>query len=144
MTAVIDRLDDMGKPAWIALMVLGFIVAWPVGLAILAYLIWSKRMGCRSYANDADRAAWFDQKRERWERKMSRWGMGSPSTGGSGFRPTGNRAFDEYRDETLKKLEAEADEFKAYLERLRMARDKQEFDQYMADRRKTEGEANPA
>ena len=39
-----DWLDDRGKGAWIAAMVLGFIVFWPVGLALLAYMIWSKRM----------------------------------------------------------------------------------------------------
>ncbi len=37
-------LDSKGKGAWIATMVLGFIFFWPVGLAILAYMIWSKRM----------------------------------------------------------------------------------------------------
>ena len=37
-------LDDKGKGAWIAAMVLGFIFFWPVGLALLAYMIWSKRM----------------------------------------------------------------------------------------------------
>ena len=38
--------DDIGKPAWITLMVLGFIIHWPIGLAILAYIIWSGRMNC--------------------------------------------------------------------------------------------------
>jgi len=37
-------LDDKGKPAWIATMVLGFIFVWPLGLAILFYMIWSGRM----------------------------------------------------------------------------------------------------
>ena len=37
-------LDERGKGAWIAAMVLGFILFWPVGLALLAYMIWSKRM----------------------------------------------------------------------------------------------------
>jgi len=37
-------LDDKGKGAWIAVMVLSFIFVWPVGLALLAYMIWSKRM----------------------------------------------------------------------------------------------------
>jgi len=37
-------LDDKGKAAWIAAMVLGFILFWPIGLALLAYMIWSKRM----------------------------------------------------------------------------------------------------
>ena len=39
-------LDSIGKPAWITAMVLGFIMVWPVGLAILFYMIWSGRMGC--------------------------------------------------------------------------------------------------
>ncbi len=40
------KLDEYGKPAWIALIVLGFIAFWPIGLAILAFTIWSGRMGC--------------------------------------------------------------------------------------------------
>ncbi|MEO1000343.1 MAG: DUF2852 domain-containing protein, partial [Pseudomonadota bacterium] len=41
-------LDARGKGAWIAAMVIGFILVWPIGLAILFYMIWSKRMGsCR-------------------------------------------------------------------------------------------------
>ena len=39
------KLDEFGKPAWIALIVLGFVVFWPLGLAILVYTIWSGRMG---------------------------------------------------------------------------------------------------
>ena len=38
MSEVVARIDDFGRPAWIALMVIGFIVFWPVGLAILATL----------------------------------------------------------------------------------------------------------
>ena len=37
------KLDDYGKPAWIAVMVAGFIVFWPLGLAILGYMVWSGR-----------------------------------------------------------------------------------------------------
>jgi hypothetical protein len=51
------------------------------------------------------------------------------------FSSTGNRAFDEYREETLRRLEEEADEFQTFLQRLRHAKDKAEFDQFMADRR---------
>jgi len=29
------RLDDIGKPAWIALMIAGFVVWWPIGLVTL-------------------------------------------------------------------------------------------------------------
>ena len=49
---------------------------------------------------------------------------------------SGNRAFDDYRSETLRRLEDEQREFVEYLDRLRQARDKQEFDQFMADRRR--------
>ena len=48
---------------------------------------------------------------------------------------SGNRAFDEYRAETLRRLEEEQKEFSAFLERLRFAKDKAEFDQFMDERR---------
>jgi Protein of unknown function (DUF2852) len=133
MTAVVKNLDDLGKPAWIAAMILGFILFWPLGLALLAYIIWSGRMSCTSYG------PWGENRRERWERKMAKWQgkMNAYSSGSNrGFAPTGNRAFDEYRDSMLKRLEDEASEFQDFLARLRMARDKQEFDQYMSDRQK--------
>jgi hypothetical protein len=51
------------------------------------------------------------------------------------MRPTGNRAFDEYRAEALRRLEEEAQEFQSFLERLRMAKDRAEFDDFMRERR---------
>ena len=59
-------------------------------------------------------------------------GSGSPGAAGP---PSGNRAFDEYRMETLRRLEEEQREFRDFLERLRFAKDKTEFDQFMAERR---------
>jgi hypothetical protein len=47
---------------------------------------------------------------------------------------SGNRAFDEYRTETLRRLEEEQREFKEFLNRLRHAKDKAEFDQFMTER----------
>ena len=44
-------------------------------------------------------------------------------------------AFDDYRHETLNRLEEEEREFQAFLERLRRARDKSEFDAFMDERR---------
>jgi hypothetical protein len=154
MTEVVARIDDFGRPAWIALMVLGFIVFWPIGLAILAYIIWSGRMGCSPRYGDMqqwrDRAAErWERKRERWERRMQRWGGPGAPWGHGGFAPSGNRAFDEYRSEALRKLEEEQAEFRAFLERLRMAKDRAEFDEFMNDRRNrpagpAEGEQGPA
>jgi hypothetical protein len=87
---------------------------------------------------------WRENAAERWERKRERWGQHMQHWGGhrGGLRPTGNRAFDEYREEALRRLEEEASEFRAFLERLRMAKDRQEFDEYMRQRR-TGGEPGP-
>ena len=62
------------------------------------------------------------------QRPPGTWWQPSP-------RPSGNRAFDEYRQETLRRLEEEQREFQEFLVRLRMAKDKAEFDQFMAERR---------
>ena len=62
-----------------------------------------------------------------------RWRLGPPAAARG--RADGNRAFAEYRDETLRRLEEEEREFRDFLDRLRMARDKAEFDQFMAERR---------
>jgi hypothetical protein len=43
------KIDEFGKPAWIALVILGFMVWWPLGLVALAFAIGSGRMGCRGY-----------------------------------------------------------------------------------------------
>ena len=80
----------------------------------------------------------------RWERKMERmqqkmdWMRSRMHGGGGSYAyapPSGNRAFDEYRMETLRRLEEEQREFRDFLDRLRMAKDKSEFDQFMAERR---------
>ena len=142
------KLDELGKPAWIALMILGFIVWWPVGLVLLAFIIGSGRMGC-GYHGGHDR---WQHKMERMQSKMdwmrSRMGGGAPTGGfwgqGPGQGPTsGNHAFDEYRNDTLKRLEEEQREFREFLERLRFAKDKTEFDTFMNERR-NRPEAPPA
>ncbi len=122
---IVERLDDYGKPAWIATMVLGFILFWPVGLAVLAYLIGSGRM-----------AAW---KMER--RPFGRWyGPCGGRHAARGFsRSSGNSAFDDYRAETLRRLEDEQREFAEFLDQLRRAKDKAEFDDFMASRRRPQG-----
>ena len=48
--------------------------------------------------------------------------------------PTGNSAFDAYREETLKRLEDEHSEFLDFLKKLREAKDKAEFDQFIEGR----------
>jgi hypothetical protein len=132
------KLDEFGKPAWIALIVLGFMAWWPLGLAVLAFTIGSGRMGCGYHHGGLDR---WQHKMERMQAKMdwmrAKMGGGSPWNAGRGWNAapsSGNRAFDEYRTETLKRLEDEQREFRDFLERLRFAKDKTEFDQFMAER----------
>jgi len=127
MQDMVARLDEWGQPAWITLMVVAFVVFWPIGLAVLFYLIWSGRMGC---GRKGSRSQWQQRMAGRFEEKMNRWGMQAKA-----YERTGNAAFDEYRDETLRRLEHEADEFKSFLERLRMAKDRQEFEAFMNERR---------
>mgnify|MGYP002067547199 CR=1 FL=1 len=52
------------------------------------------------------------------------------------FKSSGNTAFDAYKADTLRRLEEEQDAFEAFLNRLRDAKDKAEFDQFMDERSK--------
>jgi len=119
-------LDERGKGAWIAAMVLGFIFVWPVGLALLAYMIWSKRMFSKSCNRRMTRHHDADH-------HMSRR---------HGFRSSGNSAFDAYKADTLRRLMDEQGQFEAFLERLRAAKDKSEFDAFMDDRARAAKDAN--
>ena len=77
----------------------------------------------------------WNRKMERMEEKMGRMRDRMGSFGGFGAPSSGNHAFDEYRTETLRRLEEEQREFRDFLDRLRFAKDKAEFDQFMAERR---------
>ena len=115
------KLDEWGRPGWIAAMVIGFIAIWPVGLAILGYMIWSGRMNGHWRSNGEGCG---------WRRRGA-------------ARPSGNTAFDAYREATLKRLEEEQESFHAFLDRLRKAKDQAEFDQFMADSRRPAGTPEP-
>lgn len=123
------------RPAWtpatIALMVLGFIFFWPLGLAMLAYIIWGDRLG------DFKRSV-----NEKTDSMFSSFRNCSKSESFGFTGSTGNAAFDDWRREELerlaeerRKLEEARAEFEAYAAELRRARDKEEFDRFMAERR---------
>lgn len=117
---------SLPKPVLIGAMVLAFILFWPIGLAVLFFLIGTGRIGGRwARRNGHAGAAWT--------------GAGAGDCGWRGWRreegaSSGNAAFDEYRQDTLRRLEEEQRDFAAFLERLRFAKDKAEFDQFMDDR----------
>jgi len=133
------------------LFVLLFHLWWPIGLAALAFfLIRRNRWRRMQYAGNTPM---MNCNSDRWERRMARtqekfdrlreraaangWFAGAPSG-------SGNSAFDEYRSETLRRLEDEQRDFKGFLERLRFAKDRSEFDQFMADRRSRPETTPPA
>ena len=139
----------------IILTILAFMWWWPIGLLILGFMIARGRCGFwrrPSYAGDGPMLDW-EHGRDRFERKMARMQdkmemmrskMERVRGGRDWFGPatSGNRAFDDYRAETLKRLEDEQREFKDFLARLRFAKDRAEFDQFMADRRSRPSEPN--
>jgi hypothetical protein len=126
------------KPQWgpltIALMVLGFVVWWPLGLVVLAYILWGERFG-----GSAEKAeAWVNKSRSWCRDQNFRHARGSYGAWG---QSSGNAAFDEYRvqqlrrlDEERKRLDEEIQQFQEFMRNLRMARDREEFDRFMRER----------
>jgi hypothetical protein len=123
----------------IVAMVLGFIVFWPIGLAILGYKFWQHRYGgpdLQTLANNK----WQDARA--MMASNSSWGCG-PMRRASGFYPaSGNAAFDQWRtaelarlDEERRKLDEAQREFAEYVDAIRRAKDREEFERFMAERR---------
>ncbi len=130
------------KPLELGAMIAGFALFWPVGLGVLIAKIGQRRERYEgdlfSYMRDKVMGGLPSDWRSAGERWTSSWGVGG---GFGGMGSTGNLAFDEWRKAELDRLEAErrklADaerEFAEHLERLRRARDREEFDRFMAER----------
>ncbi|MEP9397688.1 DUF2852 domain-containing protein [Mesorhizobium sp. KR2-14] len=126
------------RPAWtpatIALMVIGFMVFWPLGLAMLAYIIWGDRLD--GFKRDVNRATdgIFAGCRKASYRAHS---------------GTGNVAFDDWREKELerlaeerRKLDETLTEFDDYMRELRRAKDQEEFDRFMANRNRSKPTAS--
>ena len=130
---VLAKLDEIGRPAYWALIAVTFWLWWPVGLMMLAYLAGTGRL--RGMRPKLAGGHWHNMRRQAF----------AAGTMARGFGGSGNKAFDDYRAHTLERLEQEQAEFVEYLDRLRQARDKAEFDQFMADRgrRTQDGTAEP-
>ena len=121
------------RPAWtpatIALMVLGFMAYWPLGLAVLAYILWGDRL--ELFRQDVGRTT--DRVMAGFRRSGARMPFAAERTG--------NVAFDDWREGELKRLDEErrrlneaSAEFESYARELRRAKDQEEFDRFMSDR----------
>lgn len=125
-----------GRMNWklgeIAAIVLGFMIFWPIGLAILLAKIWQRQSGA-----ERDLFSFVQEKASRFEESLRPHKSGFSSWGSSG-----NFAFDEWRQSELARLEeerrklAEAErEFADHIEQLRRARDREEFESFMRARK---------
>ena len=121
----------------IFIMVIGFALFWPLGLAMLAYIVWGDEIG-RLTADLKAQASSLTS------------GFSKRSVG---FSPdTGNVAFDEYRTRELARIEEERrkldemrGEFEGFVKELRRVKDQEEFDRFLGEFRKhgsTHGETN--
>jgi hypothetical protein len=123
-------------------MILGFIVFWPIGLAILGYKFWQRRYGGPDLQTLAANK-WQDA-RAMMSSNSSAWACGGAARRASRFYSpsTGNAAFDEWRtaelarlDEERRKLDEAQREFAEYVDAIRRAKDRAEFERFMAERR---------
>ena len=130
----------------VVLMILGFLWWWPLGLVLLGFFLARRGWFRRAYAGDLAMMDWrggmdrwegkFSRVQDKVERVRARMEAGPFRRGGfMASSESGNSAFDGYREETLRRLEDEQREFKDFLGRLRFAKDRAEFDQFMAERR---------
>ena len=123
-------------------MIVGFIVFWPIGLAILFLKIAQKKEGYPgdlfSYARDKAASKW-----QGWNASQQTWcGTWSGSYQSRGMRATGNSAFDDWRNAELRTPRGRAPQARRsgarilrIFDRLRRARDREEFDRFMNERR---------
>ena len=130
--SALQQVQQFGKPFWIVLSFAAFLLWWPLGLAAAAFGFGSGRLRLAGFGEACNSVGRWHNVQTNERRSAKPWFSGS--------RSSGNRAFDEYREDTLRRLEAEQREFRDFLERLRRARDQHEFDQFMKER----GQDRPA
>jgi hypothetical protein len=111
-------------------MVLGFIVFWPLGLAMLAYILFGDKL--RAFKKDANEGVDGMCAGFRRHQHRAHWA----------HHRTGNVAFDDWREAELRRLDEERrkldemrEEFDAYVRELRRAKDQEEFDRFMRERK---------
>ena len=123
-------------------MVIGFMLFWPIGLAVLGFKYWQYKTGGADLQTVAAGAY-----------RNARSAMGGIPAGAPGAwtRPnwthgyttsTGNAAFDAWKGAEIARLEAERRrledahrEFADWLETVRQAKDREEFERFMNARR---------
>ena len=111
-TSFTDQLRPAWTPVNIAIMVVAFVIgAWPIGLFAIAYMIWGAQWGL-----DFSKWGKSDGVKRAGER------MKSAFDGSATSSRTGNRAFDDWRDAEMQRIEEE---------RRKLEEAKRDFETYM-------------
>ena len=125
------------RPAWtpatIAMMIIGFMIFWPLGLAMIAYILWGDRLD--SFKQDVSRTT------DSVAKSFRNAGCCGARRGYMHSQRTGNVAFDDWREAEIARLEEERNkldetrrEFDEHLSELRRAKDEEEFNSFMSSR----------
>ncbi len=139
------KLRHRWRPLELAAMIAGFVVFWPIGLAVLGW-----KMNWFGFG------AWVDAKfgtNRMAAGARTGWTCGGREPGPEGDlgRDSGNSAFEAWKEGEFARLQAEYEalsqrqrEFEAFLQHLREAKDREEFERFMKDRQAQERAAAPA
>jgi hypothetical protein len=131
------RVPFFGPVPWLvigAVVGVALIGAHHIGGIILALVAlgFAAKWACRWYAANGGTGGFEAMM---WPSCAGTWGRWRDGGRAAAEPPSsGNHAFDDYRREMLSRLERDHQDFNAFLERLRRAKDKAEFDQFMAER----------
>lgn len=129
MTATKPFIRPAWTPVTIAMMIIGFMIFWPLGLAMLAYILWGDRLD--DFKSGVERAT--DSVSETFSR----------NTYAGGKYRSGNVAFDDWHEEELTRLKEERRklddmirEFEEHKYEARRDKDAKEFDDFMETRKR--------
>lgn len=122
------RVDEHGRAARLGSAVRAFRASWPLGLAAFAFLSGSGRTGAGREGSRRSPGRWSnlrgaDEGRVGWSSTAA-----SPSSN--------NEAFDTCRTVELSRFIVQETKFRAFLNRLCLARDQEEFDRFVAEQRR--------
>lgn len=116
-----DGFASSWRPIELAAMVAGFLVYWPLGLAVLAWKLWNDRSPAPKEFETAVREG-FARARETAARFMGEVPGRAPHAANDRAAATGNAAFDAHVAEELarlaearRRLDAEIEAFRAHL-----------------------------
>lgn len=116
--------------------VVGFVLTAGLAFAAGALLMGRMRLSTTGAKLKERYASWRSEPESVGVRWPSMFSKNEPVRSAA-WNSTGNAAFEAYRSATLTELEQEAAAFRKYLDELRHAKDKSEFDAFLNERRRT-------